>query len=226
MTRLVRSLSLTACSLLLTLAATNANALTPEQEAIVKKYKISASDQKKLFASAPVAAGNPSIAGPAYAGRPTRGNAYNVNPHANRTDNWHSGLLNNTYVWLAGETYKGLGERITNINGGTGALTGSFGGVAGLNNSFGNDEFPIRLQAGASYGVYDFRGRIALIPNSTEKEKHSIYTVGAYMRGDGWSEDWYRRISVGVVYDHLSADNWGVNAGGVSLAQIRGVAGY
>lgn len=218
--------TLIACALLLSIAAANAETLTPEQQAIVKKYHISAADQKKLFGSAPAPVS------PAKAGRPGRadvaasGGPNWPNSPANRTDNWHRGLLNNTYVWLGGETYKSIGERLTNINGGTGSLTGSFGAVGGINTSFGIDEFPIRLQAGASYGVYDFRGRLAIVPQSTETEKQTVYTVGLYHRGDALGGNFLSPFSVGVVYDTFRATDWGINANNIHLAQFRGMAGY
>jgi len=217
--------TLIACALLLSIAAANADTLTPEQQAIVKKYHISAADQKKLFGSAPVVA-SPAVAAPHYAAPTGKGMVAGVNPYANRTDNWHRGLLNNTYIWAGGETYKSIGERLTNINGGTGSLTGSFGTVGGFNTSFGIDEFPIRVQAGASYGLYDPRGRIALTPHSTERETQTIYTVGLYTRGDALSGDWFRRFSAGVVYDNFRADNWGINANSIDLGQYRGMAGF
>src|SRR5262245_21942839 len=43
--------------------------------------------------------------------------------------NW----FDNTYVWAGGDAYKSIGDRLTNINGGTGSLTSSFGTVVGFN---------------------------------------------------------------------------------------------
>lgn len=134
------------------------------------------------------------------------------------------GWLDNTYVWLGGDVYKSLGERITNINGGTGALTNSFGGVAGFNTSFGLGESRIRGQFGASYGAYDPRGRLGIVPQQNTAEEQVYVTVGAYKRGD--MVDDCDPISWGVVYDTFWADSWGVNANEIDLSQVRGVVGY
>lgn len=129
----------------------------------------------------------------------------------------------NTYVWLAGDTYKGLGDRITNINGGTGALTGSFGIVGGFNTGFALGESRIRGQIGGSYGIYDLMGRIRLVTQDVEAEEQVYFTTGFYKRGDILHGD---AISWGVVFDAFHGNQWGVNANTVDLGQIRGIAGY
>lgn len=134
--------------------------------------------------------------------------------------------LDSTYVWLAADTYKGLGERLTNINGGLGALTGSFGGVAGFNTSMGLGDSRIRAQFGGSYGLYDPRGRIGLTPAQNNAEEQLYVTAGVYKRGD--MVDCCDPISWGVVYDQFWTDNWGINAQAneIDLGQIRGTFGY
>jgi hypothetical protein len=132
--------------------------------------------------------------------------------------------LDGTYVWIAADTYKGLGERLTNINGGLGSLTGSFGGVAGFNTSVGLGDSRIRGQFGASYGAYDPRGRIGLVPAQNTAEEQVYVTAGVYKRGD--MIDCCDPISWGVVYDRFWADNWGINANEIDLGQVRGTFGY
>jgi hypothetical protein len=223
-TRLARSLSLTACALLLSIAGANAVTLTAEQQELVKKYNISPADQKKLFATQPVAArpARSERSATANAAPPERQTPPRAYTPENRTPT--GGFLANTYVWLGADSYKSIGERITNINGGTGALTGSFGGVGGFNSGFGFGDSPIRFQAGASYGIYDFKGRIRLVPNDTEKEKQVYYTAGLYKRGDMSTER--DPFSFGVVYDVFRAEQWGVNANAIELSQVRGIVGY
>ena len=205
------------------IAKADAVTLTPEQQELVKKYNISPADQKKLFATQPAAAK------PARSERPVNSNAalpekqYPTKAAApeNRPA---TGFLANTYVWVGADSYKSVGERITNINGGTGALTGSFGALGGFNSGFGFGDSPIRFQAGASYGVYDFKGRLRIVPDATENEKQAFYTAGIYKRGDMSTER--DPISWGVVYDVFQAKQWGVNANDISLSQVRGIIGY
>jgi hypothetical protein len=223
MTSLGRSL-LTGCSLLLSIATANAVTLTPEQQAIVKKYNISVADQQKLFASQPAATRS------AQSERSARANAASPETqipskaYAPANNSPAGGILANTYVWVGADSYKSLGERITNINGGTGALTGSFGAVGGFNSGFGFGDSPVRFQAGASYGIYDFKGRIRLVPDATDTERQTFVTAGIYKRGDMSAER--DPISWGVVYDIFRAERWGVNANDINLSQVRGVLGY
>ena len=134
--------------------------------------------------------------------------------------NWHD----NTYVWAGGDVYKSIGERITNINGGTGALTDSFGTVFGFNTGFGLGGSRIRGQVGASYGIYDFKGRLRLIPEAEEVEEQVFFTTGLYKRGDMLND--CDPISWGLVGDIFYADHWGVNANEIDLAQLRGIVGF
>ena len=134
--------------------------------------------------------------------------------------NW----LDNTVVFAGADAYKSIGDRITNINGGTGALTSSFGGVTGFNTGFALGDSKLRGQIGGSYGVYDLRGRIRLIPDATGVEEQGFVTAGVYKRGDMLHDT--DRISYGVVVDSFMTDNWGVNANSMQLGQLRGIAGY
>lgn len=134
--------------------------------------------------------------------------------------NW----LDNTVIFAGADIYKSIGDRITNINGGTGALTNSFGGVTGFNTGFGIGDSNIRGQIGGSYGVYDLRGRIRLIPDDTGVEEQGFVTAGLYKRGDMLNDT--DRISYGGVVDAFMTDNWGVNGNSIQLGQLRGIAGY
>lgn len=200
-------------------ARANAAALTPEQQAIVEKYKISEADQRKLF--------TPNTAVAAGAGTETKAASPQQQTASEAPVNSEAGLLSGTYVWATAETYKSLGERITNINGGTGALTGSFGGVVGFNSglSFGGSTFGV--QAGASIGIYDPKGRLRIVPDATTPERQVFYTAGLYKRGDMSAADpsIVDRISLGVVYDGFQAERWGVNASDIRLGQVRGTLG-
>lgn len=195
--------------------AANAATLTAEQQAIVEKYNISKADQQKLFGSQ--ASEDAGVDAAAASQQQTAEEP--VAP---------VGFLSGTYVWLGADTYKSLGERITNINGGTGALTGSFGAVGGFNSGFTLGESTFGVQAGASYGLYDFKGRLRLVPTDTELERQFFYTAGFYKRGDmsNGGASIADRISLGLVYDGFEAKEWGVNANEISLGQVRGTVGY
>jgi hypothetical protein len=204
--------ALAACSILLSVAG--ASALTPEQQALVKKYKISAADQQKLFGPAATATAAAPVANAASPRKyvPTKApELISNNP------------LTNTYVWIGGDAYKGLGDRITNINGGTGGLANSFGVVGGFNTSVGIGDTPVRFQVGASYGLYDFSGRLRIVPDAFDTERQSFFTAGIYKRGNMSTDT--DRISWGVVYDVMQAQNWGVNASNINLSQARGIFG-
>lgn len=151
------------------------------------------------------------------------GNGGDCNSYLDGCDcvgNW----LDNTYVWGGGDVYKSIGDRITNINGGQGALTSSFGLVGGFNTGFALGDSKIRGQVGASYGIYDLEGRIALAPGATTSEQQVYFTTGVYKRGDMVHD--CDRISWGVVIDAFNASQWGVNANEINLGQFRGIFGY
>lgn len=199
----------------------NATTLSQEQQAIVKKYNISEADQQKLF-------GNKAAADiSADAETQAKAAAPQDQEPSEASLSTVPGFLSGTYVWASADTYKSLGERITNISGGTGALTGSFGGVVGFNSGLSFGESTFGVQAGASIGVYDFKGRMRLAPDATSLERQVFYTAGLYKRGDMSTGDpsIADRMSVGVVYDGFQAEHWGVNGSDVSLGQVRGTLG-
>jgi hypothetical protein len=133
--------------------------------------------------------------------------------------NW----LDNTVIFSGADIYKSIGDRLTNINGGTGSLTSSFGGVTGFNTGFRLGDLDLRGQFGASYGLYDPRGRLAIVPQSTDVEQQAFVTTGVYKRGDVARDE---RLSYGTVVDAFLSDNWGINANEVELGQLRGIVGY
>jgi hypothetical protein len=140
------------------------------------------------------------------------------------TSSYLGNFLDNTVLFTGADIYKSIGDRITNINGGTGALTSSYGAVSGFNTGFALGDTRLRGQVGASYGVYDWRGRIRLVPEDTDTESQVFVTAGVYKRGDMQSEN--DPISYGVVFDAFAADEWGVNANDLDLGQVRGQMGY
>ena len=134
--------------------------------------------------------------------------------------NW----LDNTVIFGGADVYKGLGERITNINGGIGALTSSFGAVTGFNTGFALGDSNIRGQIGGSYGVYDFEGRLAVQPNARSTEEQFFVTTGIYKRGDMLND--CDAVSWGIVLDAFNAASWGVNSQEINLGQVRAIYGY
>ena len=84
--------------------------------------------------------------------------------------------------------------------------------------------FLIRGQIGGSYGAYDPKGRLALIPQANEVEEQEFVTAGVYKRGDMLND--CDPISWGLVVDYFHANQWGINANTVDLTQLRGIAGY
>jgi hypothetical protein len=134
--------------------------------------------------------------------------------------NW----LDNTVVFTGADIYKSVGDRVTNIAGGPGALSSSYGAVTGFNTGFALGDSGLRGQVGGSYGVYDFRGRLAIVPDSTNVEEQGFFTAGVTKRGDMASDS--DPLSYGVVLDAFASDNWGVNANKVDVGQVRGMMGY
>ena len=134
--------------------------------------------------------------------------------------NW----LDNTVLFTGADIYKSIGDRLTNINGGTGALTSSYGIVTGFNTGFALGESGLRGQVGTSYGVYDFRGRLRIVPDAVNAEEQGFFTAGVYKRGDMANDR--DPLSYGLVVDAFAADNWGINANQVDIGQLRGVVGY
>ena len=129
----------------------------------------------------------------------------------NGVGNW----LDNTQLILGADSYKSLGDF---------ALSNSFGAVSGFNTGVRIGESRIRGQVGASYGVYDIKGRPTLPPLKDDSlEQQTFITAGFYKRSDVCGGD---RISWGTVYDQFIGHQWGWTNNGVQLGQIRGIMGY
>jgi hypothetical protein len=140
------------------------------------------------------------------------------------TSSYLGNFLDNTVLFTGADVYKSIGDRLTNINGGTGSLTSSYGAVSGFNTGFALGDTRLRGQVGASLGVYDWRGRIRLVPEDTDPETQVFVTAGVYKRGNMASDN--DPISYGVVFDAWAADEWGINANDLDLGQVRGQMGY
>ncbi|MCE9548572.1 MAG: hypothetical protein K8T25_24110 [Planctomycetia bacterium] len=135
------------------------------------------------------------------------------------------GWLYNTQVWFGGEAYKSAGDYLVPPGEAKGFMD-SAGAVTGFNTGFGLGDSRVRAQLGATYGAFDFKGRDTE-PSSTfhdsSVEQQVFLTGGLYKRSDVKNDD---RISWGVVYDQFFGHQWGLWAGEVSLAQVRGILGY
>lgn len=206
-------------ALLIAAGPVTADSLTAEQRAIIKKYGISEADQQKLFGTT-VASKTPVAT--------TKPVAALTEEPAQAAEVEESGFLAGTTVFAGFDNFKSLGDRITNINGGTGALTGSFGAVVGFNSGHTLTDSGFGIQAGAALGYYDFKGRLRIIPEDKAFERHQFYTVGVYKHSDlsDGAGTFADRLSMGLVYDAMHAENWGVNANTISLSQLRGTVGY
>jgi hypothetical protein len=129
--------------------------------------------------------------------------------------NWRD----NTEVWAGADAYKSIGDSATAL---PAALTNSFGAVGGFNTGLALGDSRVRAQVGASYGVYDWKGRTGALKNSS-LEQQTYVTFGFYKRSDVCCGD---RISWGVVYDQFFGHQWGWAANEVYLSQMRGIFGY
>lgn len=130
--------------------------------------------------------------------------------------NW----LDNTLLWAGFDAFKSLGDSIPPAGTGTGFMN-SAGAVAGFNTGFRLGDLRPRGQIGASYGVYDWKGRDTVSNSSAEQQ--TFLTVGVYKRSDVAECD---NISWGLVYDQFWGHQWGVFANEVYLGQFRGIVGY
>lgn len=130
--------------------------------------------------------------------------------------NWRD----NTQVWFGADAYKSLGDTIVP----PGPLTSwmdSAGVVGGFNTGFRLGQSRVRGQIGASYGVYDLKGRDTVSTSSSEQQ--TFITAGLYKRSDVSADE---RISWGGVFDQFFGHQWGYLAGEVYLTQFRGIVGY
>lgn len=91
----------------------------------------------------------------------------------------------------------------------------NFGLRVGSNTSVGVGN-RIRVQLGSSYAVYDLFGREDPVTEALERQL--FVTGGLFKRSQIACGD---RISWGVVYDYLDAENWGEETDNISLSQLR-----
>lgn len=123
----------------------------------------------------------------------------------------------NTEIFFGGDAFASLGDSPI------GGFNNSLGVVTGFNSGFALGESRMRGQFGASYGAYDFKGRSSFGNETSSLEEQIFVTTGISKRSDIDAGD---RISWGLVYDGLLADNYGVLADELALSQIRGIFGY
>ncbi|MEX2112589.1 MAG: DUF6666 family protein [Pirellulales bacterium] len=127
----------------------------------------------------------------------------------------------NTLVSFGGEAFKSLGDFY--FSGPFAfASTNSSGVVGSVNSAFQLLEgSPVRGQIGASYGIYDFKGRETVSRN--EPEQQLFVTLGVSKRSDVLHDD---RLSWGIVWDQLAAFNWGALSRDETLGQVRSLVGW
>ena len=128
--------------------------------------------------------------------------------------------IDNTQVWLGGESYKGLGET-TQLPGFQTGFMASAGPVAGFNTGFGLGDSRVRGQLGASFGLYDLKGRDTTQASSLETQYY--ITAGFYQRSDVSAGE---NVSWAIVYDQFFGHNWGMAANELAVGQIRSLVGY
>ncbi|MFO1021945.1 MAG: DUF6666 family protein [Planctomycetales bacterium] len=102
----------------------------------------------------------------------------------------------------------------------------NFGMVAGVNVGIPIglqrlEEYGIGIQAGASYGVYDFMGRSYSVTENSASQEQMFFTLGAYHRAQEC-----QHLSYGLVYDWMANDNWGIFSNEPFMGQWRGQIEY
>jgi hypothetical protein len=126
----------------------------------------------------------------------------------------------NTILSIGGEAYKSIGD--TNF----GVIPPDFMNSAGFVGTFNTgfrliEGSPIRGQIGASYGIYDLKGRDTISMSSAEQQ--TFMTMGVSKRSDILNGD---ARSWGLVYDQFWAHQWGILAGELYVGQVRGIFGW
>lgn len=139
----------------------------------------------------------------------------------NGVGNW----LDNTQVFFGADGYKSLGDSaLSGFFPLPFSLGNSFGAVTGFNTGLRLGDSQVRAQVGASYGVYDFKGRTTTAPIKNDSlEQQTFLTGGFYKRSDVCAGD---RISWGTVYDQFIGHQWGWANNEVNLGQFRSIIGY
>jgi hypothetical protein len=130
--------------------------------------------------------------------------------------NWRD----NTVLSFGVDAFKSLGDSAQPPGFAQGFMN-SAGVVGGFNTGFRLGQSQVRGQIGASYGIYDLKGRDTFSPSSSEQQ--TFITAGFYKRSDVCNGD---RISWGSVFDQFFGHQWGLFASEVYLSQYRGIVGY
>lgn len=132
------------------------------------------------------------------------------------------GWRDNTEVWAGVDTFRSRGDGITILGPISPPLGNSFGAVAGFNTAVGLGDSPIRAQFGASYALYDWKGRWFPISDASA-EQQTFITIGLSKRSNIACGD---PISWGVVFDQMFDHQWGFFADELYLTQFRFIGGY
>ena len=121
--------------------------------------------------------------------------------------------LDNIQLFFATDGWQGAGD---------GDDANNFGFRSGINTSWGVDAIPVRVQLGASFGIYDLFGRES--GNERRTETQAMGTAGIYQRSNVAAG---QRISWGFVWDQMASNGWGkFGENGVNLSQMRWRGGY
>jgi hypothetical protein len=121
------------------------------------------------------------------------------------------------------DSWRGIGDRGTTANN----VGNNNGGSSGFNYATRLGGFSemtgIGLQAGGSFGVYDWDGRAANAGtlNTTQLQQQTFFTTGLFKKANEESS-W----SFGVVHDWMFNQNWGAYAVNPTLGQWRGQLAY
>lgn len=83
------------------------------------------------------------------------------------------------------------------------------------------DRFGVGVQAGSSFGVYDFAGRGSSYINSNKTQKQLFLTAGMFRQAPD-----YRGLNLALVYDGMVNWNFGAFAMNPYLSQIRFLASF
>lgn len=136
-----------------------------------------------------------------------------------------SQLLENTELRVAADAYNGFGDgRLALFNPLPFATGNSAGAVLGFNTGLQLFSSNIYAQFGASYGLYDFKGRTIDDPTQEDSlEQQTYITTGLFKRSDVCNGD---RVSWAVVYDQFYGREYGWTADEITLGQFRALLGY
>ncbi len=120
---------------------------------------------------------------------------------------------------LGYDTFRGMTDVARPDNSGA-----KIGGNLGIPLPF--EAYDLGVQLGASYGVYDWRGRLNTTTGNAidDTMNQTFVTAGLFHRAN---YDCGERVSWGVVYDAMFGGNWGlVGDDDVNLSQWRGQISY